>query len=84
MTVVKKHQLEDLKHVVHKIDENAFVIVSDTNEVLGKGFKDIEDKDDDRLHMNDNEIEDWIDSMDFDINDINWMVNKNIVINDER
>lgn len=53
MTVVKKHQLEDLKHVVHKIDENAFVIVSDTNEVLGKGFKDIEDKDDDRLHMND-------------------------------
>ena len=53
MTVVKKHQLEDLKHVVHKIDENAFVIVSDTNEVLGKGFKDIEDKDDDRFHMND-------------------------------
>ena len=53
MTVVKKHQLEDLKHVVHKIDENAFVIVSDKNEVLGKGFKDIEDKDEDRLHMND-------------------------------
>ena len=37
-----------------------------------------------RLHMHDDEIEDWIDSMDFDINDINWMVNKNIVINDER
>ena len=37
-----------------------------------------------RLHMNVDEIEDWIDSMDFDINDINWMVNKNIVINDER
>lgn len=53
MTVVKKHQLEDLKHVVHKIDENAFVIVSDTNEVLGKGFKDIEDKNEDKLHVND-------------------------------
>ena len=37
-----------------------------------------------RLRMSDDEIEDWIDSMDFDINDINWMVNKNIVINDER
>ena len=37
-----------------------------------------------RLHMNDDEIEDWIDSMNFDINDINWMVNKNIVTNDER
>lgn len=37
-----------------------------------------------RLHMSDDEIEDWIDSMDFNIDDINWMVNKNIVINDER
>ncbi len=53
MTVVKKHQLEDLKHIVHKIDENAFVIVSDTNEVLGKGFKDIEDKNDDKVRTND-------------------------------
>lgn len=43
MTVVKKNQLSDLKRIVHSIDDNAFVIVSDTNEVLGKGFKYIEE-----------------------------------------
>lgn len=43
LTVVKKHQLGDLKMIVHAIDPNAFVIVSETNEVLGKGFKDIDE-----------------------------------------
>ena len=37
-----------------------------------------------RLNMYDNEIETWLDYMDFNLNDINWMVNKNITINDER
>ena len=37
-----------------------------------------------RLNMYDSEIETWLDSMDFNLNDINWMVNKNITINDER
>ena len=37
-----------------------------------------------RLNMNDSEIETWLDYMDFNLNDINWMVNKNITINDER
>ena len=37
-----------------------------------------------RLHMYDSEIEDWLDSMSFDLSNINWMVNKNITINDER
>nr|DAO29871.1 MAG TPA: hypothetical protein [Bacteriophage sp.] len=34
--------------------------------------------------MYDSEIEDWLDSMSFDLSNINWMVNKNITINDER
>ena len=37
-----------------------------------------------RLQMYDSEIETWLDYMDFNLNDINWMVNKNITINDER
>jgi hypothetical protein len=37
-----------------------------------------------RLQMYDSEIEDWLDSMSFDLSNINWMVNKNITINDER
>ena len=37
-----------------------------------------------RLNMHDSEIETWLDYMDFNLNDINWMVNKNITINDER
>ena len=37
-----------------------------------------------RLQMYDSEIEDWLDSMSFDLGNINWMVNKNITINDER
>lgn len=44
LTVVKKHQLQDLRMIVNSIDANAFVIVSETNEVLGKGFKPIGDK----------------------------------------
>lgn len=32
-----------------------------------------------RLQMYDSEIEDWL-----DLSNINWMVNKNITINDER
>ena len=37
-----------------------------------------------RLNMYDSEIETWLDYMDFNLNDINWMVNKNITINNER
>ena len=38
MTCVKNRQLHGLKRLVHSIDENAFVIVTDANEVRGKGF----------------------------------------------
>ena len=37
-----------------------------------------------RLNMYDSEIETWLSYMDFNLNDISWMVSKNIVINDER
>lgn len=37
-----------------------------------------------RLNMCDSEIEAWLDYMDFSLDNINWMVNKNIIVNDER
>lgn len=37
-----------------------------------------------RLNMYDNEIKTWLGYMDFNLDDISWMVNKNIIINDER
>lgn len=37
-----------------------------------------------RLNMYDSEIETWLSYMDFNLDDISWMVNKNITINDER
>ena len=37
-----------------------------------------------RLQMYDSEIETWLGYMDFNLDNINWMVNKNITINDER
>lgn len=37
-----------------------------------------------RLNMCDSEIEAWLDYMDFSLDNISWMVSKNIVVNDER
>ena len=37
-----------------------------------------------RLNMYDSKIETWLSYMDFNLDDISWMVSKNIVINDER
>jgi uncharacterized membrane-anchored protein YitT (DUF2179 family) len=41
MTCIKSNQVSHLKTSIHKLDENAFVIVTDANEVYGKGFKNI-------------------------------------------
>lgn len=38
MTCVKSSQIVALKNIIKKLDENAFVIVCDANEVYGKGF----------------------------------------------
>lgn len=37
-----------------------------------------------RLNMCDSEIEAWLDYMDFSLDNISWMVSKNIIVNDER
>ncbi len=39
LCVVKKYQLSKLKQIIKDVDPNAFVILSDTREVLGNGFK---------------------------------------------
>lgn len=36
------------------------------------------------LHMDNPAINNWLDSMGFDIDYVEWMVNPNITINDER
>ena len=38
LTCVKNHQIEALKNTVKQLDQGAFVIVCDANEVYGKGF----------------------------------------------
>lgn len=43
MTCVKAKQLHQLKLLVSEVDPDAFVIVSETTEVLGKGFKQIDE-----------------------------------------
>lgn len=45
LTCVKPHQIDQLKAAVRQIDEHAFVIVGDAAEVIGKGFRDMQDKD---------------------------------------
>jgi uncharacterized membrane-anchored protein YitT (DUF2179 family) len=39
MVVVNQNEVSRLKALVKSVDANAFVILSDTNEVLGEGFK---------------------------------------------
>jgi uncharacterized membrane-anchored protein YitT (DUF2179 family) len=37
--VVKKNEIFDLKTLVRRMDENAFMILSEATETIGKGFK---------------------------------------------
>lgn len=39
MCVVKKYEIPKLKKIIKLVDKDAFVILSDTREVLGNGFK---------------------------------------------
>ncbi|MBC7364827.1 MAG: YitT family protein, partial [Candidatus Aminicenantes bacterium] len=41
ITVIHRKQLPELKSFIKKVDPQAFVIINDTYEVLGKGFKPI-------------------------------------------
>lgn len=37
--VVGRRELDDLKNIVHTLDPDAFVVISDVHEALGEGFK---------------------------------------------
>ncbi|HOI45647.1 MAG TPA: YitT family protein [Candidatus Aminicenantes bacterium] len=39
LTVIHRKQLADLREFIKNIDPQAFVIISDTHDILGKGFK---------------------------------------------
>jgi uncharacterized membrane-anchored protein YitT (DUF2179 family) len=39
LCVVSRRELEDLKAIVHAVDPEAFLVISDVHEVLGEGFK---------------------------------------------
>ena len=39
--VIGKRQLPQVKDIIMEIDENAFVVVTEANEVLGEGFRKI-------------------------------------------
>lgn len=44
-TVIENKQVTTLRDHVRAIDPNAFITISDANEILGEGFKSIDDKD---------------------------------------
>ena len=44
LCVIKRNQIVELKKIVREIDEKAFMIVSDSREVFGKGFTYIGDE----------------------------------------
>lgn len=44
LCVIKRNQIVELKKLVREIDSNAFMIVSDSREVFGKGFTHIADE----------------------------------------
>lgn len=43
MCAIKRNQIVDLKKAVTRVDENAFIIITESREVFGSGFSDIED-----------------------------------------
>lgn len=45
LTVVNRREVVLLKHFIGKVDPNAFVMVSDANEIMGDGFKSLNDED---------------------------------------
>lgn len=42
LTCVKNRQLTELKQIVKRVDENAFIIINESVEVRGKGFQQLE------------------------------------------
>lgn len=46
LTCVKNHQLAQLKQIVKSIDEHAFIIINESAEVRGQGFKALDQEED--------------------------------------
>ncbi len=46
-SVMNRREVQIMKNFISDIDENAFINVMDANEILGKGFKSLKDKDED-------------------------------------
>ena len=44
MTCVKNRQLTQLKQLVREVDDHAFIIINDSAEVRGKGFRALDEK----------------------------------------
>jgi uncharacterized membrane-anchored protein YitT (DUF2179 family) len=42
--VVSRRELDDLKNIVHALDPDAFLVISDVHEALGEGFKEARTK----------------------------------------
>ena len=38
MTVVKREQARNLRNYVHKVDPDAFMMITNSSEIIGKGF----------------------------------------------
>ena len=47
LTCVKNHQLSQLKELVNSVDPRAFIIINDSAEVRGQGFKSLQKEEDD-------------------------------------
>ena len=43
-TVVSRREIDTLKALVHAVDPNAFLVITDVREALGEGFKEIGDR----------------------------------------
>ena len=43
-TVVNRRELSILEEYIHQIDPNAFLTVIEASEILGKGFKSLDEK----------------------------------------
>ncbi len=45
LCIISRSEVSDLKRIVHNIDENAFIIITEVHEVLGEGFNESSYKD---------------------------------------
>ncbi|MDR1467524.1 MAG: YitT family protein [Oscillospiraceae bacterium] len=41
LCAVRRHEIHELRNIVHSVDKNAFMVVTDAREITGEGFKEI-------------------------------------------